>query len=103
MIVAGPCMSMLQDAAQDGCVDGGDVSGGKLRPQLNDQQLKALLTQGQAAQAKVRWCSFGAGCNLVSRALHITNDTRPSRVHFCRAAAGAALHGPRGAAVQQLG
>lgn len=43
-----------QDGALDGCVDSGDASSGKLRPQLNDQQLKALLTQGQAAQAKVR-------------------------------------------------
>lgn len=60
--VIGALASWLQDAAQEGCADSGDVGGGKLKPRLNDQQLKELLTQGQAAQAKVRfqqpvWCT----------------------------------------------
>lgn len=48
----------LQDDAQEGCADSGEASG-KLRPHLNEQQLTQLLTQGQAAQAKVCACAGG--------------------------------------------
>lgn len=59
-MATGPPMH-VQDGMHDGCADSGDLSGGKLKPQLNEQQLKALLTQGPAAQAKVRWCSCCTG------------------------------------------
>ena len=55
-----PLLVPLQDGAQDGCADSGDAGGGRLKPQLNEEQLKSLLTQGQAAQAKVRSRQGGA-------------------------------------------
>lgn len=42
----------VQDGGQEGCADSGEA-GAKLKPQLNEQQLKDLLTRGKAAEAKV--------------------------------------------------
>ena len=44
----------VQEAAQAGCADGSSgEAADKLKPGLDDKALKALLTQGQAAKAKV--------------------------------------------------
>lgn len=57
-----PPAACLQDDSGEGC-GGSAAAGGKLRPHLDEEQLKELLTRGPAAAAKARgWrCLHAAG------------------------------------------